>query len=56
MARRNKPNPLDQRMTLAEARARIAEFKTVKKIEGKGGGAAVSSGRNNKAGNRKAQR
>ena len=52
----NKPKALiDQKVTLAEVRARIGEIKPIKKIEGKGAGATVRSGKESKAGRRKAR-
>jgi hypothetical protein len=36
-----KPNAALEKLTLADARKRIAEFKHLKPIEGKRGGAAV---------------
>lgn len=44
MNQRKKENPSEEKLTLAEARARINEFKGTKKIEGKSGGAAVPAG------------
>jgi hypothetical protein len=55
MAQSKKKSPIDERLTLAEVRARIGEIKPVKTIEAKSGG-AVRSGQNSKAGGRKAQR
>lgn len=44
MNQRKKENSIEEKLTLAEARARIGEFKGMKKIEGKSGGAAVPAG------------
>jgi len=44
MKERNKEIPVIEKLTLAEARARIHEFKGLKMIEGRSGGAAVSAG------------
>ena len=56
MARKNKQAPIDQKMTLAEARARIDEFKPIKRIEGKGVGAPVPASKGGKRDTRKEQR
>ncbi len=56
MSQRKKETPIEPKLTLAEARARIAEFKALKRIEGKGGGAAVRSGHDDKPPNQEAQR
>jgi hypothetical protein len=45
MNQRKEKAPSEEHLTLAEARARISEFKGMKKIEGKGGGAAIQPGR-----------
>jgi hypothetical protein len=44
MNQRKKETPIEEKLTLAEARARIKEFAGMKKIEGKTGGAAVPAG------------
>ena len=41
MSERKKEIPVIEKLTIAEARERIHEFKRVKMIEGKSGGAAV---------------
>ena len=56
MAQSKKKSPIDEKLTLAEVRARIGEIKPVKSIEGKSGGAAARSGQGSKAGARKAGR
>jgi len=45
MSERKKEIPVIEKLTIAEARERIHEFKRVKMIEGKSGGAAVPAGR-----------
>jgi hypothetical protein len=55
VAQSKKKSPIDEKLTLAEVRARIDEIKPVKTTEAKSGG-AVRSGQNSKAGGRKAQR
>jgi hypothetical protein len=56
MAQSKKKSPIDEKLTLAEVRARIGEIKPMKSIEGKSGGAAARSGQGNKAGTRKVGR
>ena len=41
MSERKKQTPIEEKLTLAQARARISEFAGMKKVEGKGGGAAI---------------
>jgi hypothetical protein len=39
--RKPKRTAMDEKMTLADARKRVGEFKNVKAVEGSGGGASI---------------
>ena len=56
MNQRKKENTIHEKLTLAEARARIHEFEGLKKIEGKGGGAAIRPNGDSQASAPKAKR
>jgi hypothetical protein len=56
MSQTKKRSPIDEKLTLAQVRARINELKPVKRIEGKGAGTAVGSSRGGKTGSGKEQR
>ena len=56
MPKTKKRSPIDEKLTLAQVRARINELKPVKRIEGKGAGTAANSSRDGRAGSRKERR
>jgi hypothetical protein len=56
MSQKKESPPTEPKLTLAEARLRSAEFKSWKRIEGAGAGAAVRPGRDEKPPHPKAKR
>ena len=50
MDKQKRESALHEKLTLAEARARINEFKDLKKVEGKGGGATIPAKRTGSGG------
>lgn len=55
MAHEKRKSPFDEKLTLAEVRARVGEIKPVRKIEGQGGG-GVRPGAGSKSGALKRKR